>query len=175
MKTERIRSLIFDIAKSSETIKKSITVEKREKLLESILNLSDEKIIKLFERLSIRRIKRNVDKVAIFSVAIPVPGSTTLYGIYKFVTDVNYKCAANCRGDEQDKQLCYKKCNVASIELAIQKVKRELKDCWYHKNPKKCEKRTINYLKDLYETLGKAREKLSDYNYKILAKQNRTK
>lgn len=164
-----MREILIHVINTSDTIKKRISRKKIDKLSESILNLSDKNVVKLYnilnEGLSLRKIKRSFDKAAVITVAIPIPGSAALYYIYKFVTDINYKCASKCTGDEKDKRLCYKKCNIYSIELAISKVKKELNDCFYHKNPKRCEKRTVKYLQDLYETLGRAREKLNKYNY----------
>jgi hypothetical protein len=165
MKIKELKFFLVNVINASNTIKNKLSIEKKEKLIEIILNLSDKTTITLFkilnEDIDVRQIKRNMDRVAGGMIFIPVPGTVVLYTIYKIISELNYNCIIKCNGSEENKKICYLKCNILSLEKAIVKVKKELADCWYDKNPKKCQKRTINYLKELYESLGKAKDKLN--------------
>jgi len=180
MSYKEIRLLLLNLIYASNTIKESISVEQRDQIAESILLLANENLIKLYkiivEGKNYSKIKRQVDrKIGLISV-IPVPGTIALFAIYKLVSRINYNCVMSCNKSEKnikEKNLCYKKCNILSIEKAIIEVKKELNDCWYEKNPKKCRKSTIKYLNELYEKLEKSQLSLNNYKYKLTKGQNK--
>ena len=170
-----MKELLLDIINNSDTIKKSISNYQRKQLIEAIKILPDEKLIKLYSILEkkkgfdFEKLGRTIDRKAAYVMFLPVPGTVELFTIYKIITKLNYTCGIRCvsKKNELDKSLCYKKCEVLSLEKAINYTKRELNDCWYEKNPEKCKKKTIAYLHDLQERLGKAKIKLSDRQYQI--------
>jgi len=164
MKTKEIRTLIYTIASECKTIKEHVSNKQRNMLLKSILTTKDKNIDKIYKILFESNLKRKIDKKVKYIVFLPVPGSVTLYAIYRMASELNYKCIKNCYSkNELDKRLCYKKCNILSIETAINEVKKQMNDCWYEKNPKKCRKSHMKWLEELYESLGKARIKLNNY------------
>jgi len=177
MNVKKIRNLLLNVIHTSDTIKKKISNLERNQLIESINTISNDKILKLYKILEgerSRNILRKIERYSKLAAVLPVPGSEAIYGVYKLATLFNYRCGMTCHNkvDELDKRLCYKLCDVASIEKAIGEVKRELTDCWYDKNPNRCRKRTISYLKELYKKLEKSRIKLVYYQIKIKEKES---
>lgn len=176
-----MRRLLLDIVINSDTIKKSISNFDRKQLIETIKILPEDKLIKLYsilekKKFDFDKLGRKIERGLLVAAVMPVPATTELYVVYKLITKLNYQCLYKCKviKNDLDKTLCYKKCEVASLEKAIIAVKKELGDCWYEKNPEKCRQTTISYLQDLHERLGKAKIKLSDYQHKIeIVKRNK--
>ncbi len=164
MKTKEIRILIYNIVSKSNMVKEHASNKQRSMLLKSILTTKDKNIDRIYKILFESNFKRKIDKNARYIVFLPVPGSVALYTIYKMASELNYKCIKKCYSkNELDKRLSYKKCNILSIESAINEVKKQMNDCWYEKNPKKCRESHMKWLEELYESLGKARIKLNNY------------
>jgi hypothetical protein len=178
------RKTLLKIINDSDTIKKSISNYNRNQLIETITILPNDKLIKLCSileknnKINFDSFGRKAEKGLMVAAVLPIPASAGLYVIYKLITKLNYQCLYKCNmiKEDLDKKLCYKKCEIASLEKAINAVKKELSDCWYHKNPKKCRKTTITYLQNLYEKLGKAKIKLNNYQYEVqIKKRNKAK
>jgi len=166
----KTKNFLLEVIHNSDVIKNKITNYDRNELIEAINFLSDKEIDSLFKILEKTdlHLDRHLDKTMI-TTAVVAPGGIGIYAIYKLLTMYNYKCGIHCRNkkDELDKKLCYKLCDVQSIEKTIKDVKSELNDCWYSKNSKKCRKSTISYLQNLYDRLEKSKIKLINYQFKI--------
>lgn len=169
-----MRRLLLDIVINSDTIKKSISNFDRKQLIEAIKILPNNQLIRLCsilekKKFDFDKLGRKIERGLLVAAVMPVPATTELYVVYKLITKLNYQCLYKCNviKNDLDKRLCYKKCEVISLEKAITAVKKELGDCWYEKNPEKCRQTIVSYLQDLHERLGKAKIKLSDYQHKV--------
>lgn len=172
---KKLKKYLLEIVTTSDILKKNISNLDRKRLIEGIYKLPDNKINKLCKilekksNIDFERIGRKIENKLLLVAFLPIPASESLYIAYKLATAYNYKCSYNCRvnKDDLDKTLCYKKCNVLSINKAINEVKKEMNDCWYEKDPEKCKKDAIDYLHKLYDRLGNAKIKLKHYQIKI--------
>lgn len=167
------KNFLLTVITNSEIIKKRISPKDRINLMEEIVLLPDEKISKLFnilEKIDFGELQRKIERGLIIAAVLPVPFTTELYVVYKLLTRLNYQCLYKCNTSKKkvlDKKLCYKKCNVMTLEKAIVAVKKEISDCWYEKNPEKCKKNGAEYLKKLYEKLEKEKIALNNYEHEI--------
>lgn len=168
------RNLLIEIIKESNVIKSKISIKEKYKLIEAIRYLPDDKfksLASILYEIKFNKVDRKIDRLALGG-AIILPGGFSLYLVYKLLRKINYSCGLKCK-DKKDlvkKKLCYKICDVNSIKKTIEYVKKELNDCWYSKNPDKCKKKSISYLKVLYERLGKAEYRLNSYRVKLKGK-----
>lgn len=172
-----IRNLLVKIIKESNIIRSKISIDERNKLIEAIKYLPDDKfksLVSILHEIKFHQIDRKIDQFALGGAAI-LPGGFEMYIAYRLLRKINFTCGLKCKSkkDIVRKKLCYKICDVNSVKKTIEYVKKELNDCWYHKNPEKCKRKAISYLKVLYDRLGKAEYRLNAYEIKLRDRKNK--
>ena len=155
---KKLKKYLLEIVTTSDILKKNISNLDRKKLIEGIYKLPDNKINKLCKilekksNIDFERIGRKIENKLLLVAFLPIPASESLYIAYKLATAYNYKCSYNCRvnKDDLDKTLCYKKCNVLSINLSL---KNKYLSCSF-KVPLICTSKVSSFISFLHKNKG---------------------
>ncbi len=77
------------------------------------------------------------------TAAVFLPGGVLYFVTRKLYDMYDYKCAVDCYiiKNNKNKTICFKRCNLKSIENVIKKVQSEFYDCDHTGNPDRCRKR----------------------------------
>lgn len=112
------------------------------------------------------------------TAAVFLPGGVLYFVTRKLYDMYDYKCAVKCYiiKDTKNKSICFKRCNLKSIEDVIKKVQSEFDDCTHTGNPDRCRKRlgkVLLYWKELQiDSEAKLQTKLKKMQLRKMSKVN---